>query len=323
MKPAIQDLIQKYLQGQATAEEQVLVEQYYNSFSNQRNYTETLSPRDKKLLEEKILTRILTKVQSAPETQPATLVKPIKVSLNNYLKVAAIFVGLVALAISYKYFLASDKVVLTTHFGEVATFTLPDSSRVTLNGNSVLEYTTWNKIQDREVTLQGEAFFSVKHTQNHQKFLVHVPGKMEVEVLGTEFNVLGRQHNSRVVLSSGKVQLHLPASNTSAQTVVMQPGEMVELKPQTAHVIKTKVNPEKYTSWSGRMLVLEQTSLRDLIQDLEDTYGLQVTVNDTSLLSHTFSGRLPSQDVEVLLLGLSKAFDLKITKTNNQVTIIK
>lgn len=320
MKPSIHDLILKYLQGKATPEERASVEQYYNSFSEELPYTSALTNEEKKQLEDKILAGIRQKIKptAMPAMEPEA--KVVRMRRAGYVKVAAAVIGLLALAISYKLFFRQNTVVLTTGYGEIATFTLPDSSKVTLNGNSVLEYTRWNTTQNREVTLQGEAFFSVKHTQNHQKFLVNVPGKMQVEVLGTEFNVTSRRNDSRVVLNSGKVRLHLP---TLEQEIIMQPGEMVELVPSRAKVAKTKVNPEKYSSWSSKLLVLDKTSLRELVTILEDTYGLQVTVADSGLLHHTFSGRVPKQDVQVLLLSLSKAFDLKITRNNNKIIIQK
>ncbi|WP_158267529.1 FecR family protein [Adhaeribacter arboris] len=320
MKTPIHLLIQKYLQGTATPEERALVEQYYNAFSGEQPYTPALSAEEKRRLEEKILAGIRQKIQGTVILKAEKEAKIIRMRPVKYLRVAAAVVGLLALAISYKLFFRANKVVLTTDYGEIATFTLPDSSKITLNGNSVVEYTPWNTTQNREIILQGEAFFSVKHTQNHQKFLVNVPGKMQVEVLGTEFNVTSRRNDSRVVLKSGKVRLHLPDLE---QEIIMQPGEMVELVPHTTKVAKTKVNPEKYSSWSSKLLVLDKTSLRELVAILEDTYGLRVTVTDTSLLHHTFSGRVPKQDVEVLLLSLSKAFDLKISKNNNQITIQK
>ncbi|QNF33221.1 FecR family protein [Adhaeribacter swui] len=323
MKPAIQDLIQKYLQGKATAEEKALVDAYYRSFAKEQPYTPYLTPQSKELLEEKIYAGILQNIEADPVPETKPNFKFITNPRAFYFSVAASFVGIL-LAFSYYFFIPQDQVVLTTALGQVATFTLPDNSKVTLNGNSELRYTPWSAHQTREVTLRGEAYFSVQHTKNHQKFLVHLPGKMQIEVLGTEFNVTGRPNNTRVVLNSGKVRLRL--SNTQKNTpkeVEMEPGDMVELEPKSAKVAKIKVNPEKYSSWSSSMLVLDKTTLRELVSTLENTYGLQVTVPDTSLLRHTFSGKVPKQDAQILLLGLSKAFNLQITKKENQIIIQK
>ncbi len=224
------------------------------------------------------------------------------------------------LAASYRVYFYRETVTLTTRAGEVVTYILPDYSKVTLNGNSVLTYTKWNDQENRLVNLKGEAFFSVTHTQNHQKFIVNVPGKMQVEVLGTEFNVTGRNNDARVVLSSGKVKLHLP---TVARAIIMKPGEMVELNPARAQVRQARVNPARYSSWSSKWLVLDKTSLHELVNILENTYGLRVTVPDTSLMHHTFSGKMPKENVDLLLLGLSKAYDLQIVNKNNDVTIQK
>jgi ferric-dicitrate binding protein FerR (iron transport regulator) len=71
---------------------------------------------------------------------------------------------------------------------------LPDNSTVILNANSSLRYQeNWEAELLREVWVDGEAFFSVVHTHNHQRFRVNVTDDLKVEVLGTEFNVKDRR----------------------------------------------------------------------------------------------------------------------------------
>lgn len=315
MEPVLNSLIDKYLQGCANAEERAQVERYYQSLLISAPYTQGLSPQHKKDLEEKLLTGILQQIQPAQSPVLKRFREP-----GLYGRVAAAVITLMLITWVAQFYSKPNNVVLTTTKGQVATFSLPDQSTVTLNGNSRLVYTPWNNREDRQVSLQGEAFFSVTHTINHQKFLVNLPDQVQVEVLGTEFNVSSRQNKSRVVLNSGKVRLRLPATR---QEIEMQPGEMVEVAPKANKVAKRKVNAAQYSSWSKSLLVLDKTKLSELVQILETTYGLHVSVADSSLLDHTFSGRLPQQDADILLLGLSKAFDFKITRNGSSVIIDK
>ncbi|MGD1895272.1 MAG: FecR family protein [Cyclobacteriaceae bacterium] len=104
---------------------------------------------------------------------------------------AAVVSGLVLTAALVWFLLKADSLTeYATDYGEIRTLTLPDSSRVTLNANSAIHYAAkWDVDVAREVWLDGEAYFSVTHTQNDQPFIVHVTDGLRVNVLGTEFNV--------------------------------------------------------------------------------------------------------------------------------------
>jgi ferric-dicitrate binding protein FerR (iron transport regulator) len=112
-----------------------------------------------------------------------------------------------------------------TSFGKQKEIVLPDQSVVILNGNSSVRYAAaWNTEKAREVWLEGEAYFSVQHTQNHQKFIVHTHDGFQVEVLGTKFSVNNRKKATSVVLQEGKVKV-----SDASSTYIMQPGEMVSI----------------------------------------------------------------------------------------------
>ena len=93
-----------------------------------------------------------------------------------------------------------EQVQFITKYGQTLKIVLPDSSTVYLNGNSKLSYiNNWDNNSDREVKVDGEAYFSVKHTKSNQKFFVRMADNLSVEVLGTEFNITKRGKNTQVV----------------------------------------------------------------------------------------------------------------------------
>ncbi|MBC7890784.1 MAG: FecR domain-containing protein, partial [Sphingobacteriaceae bacterium] len=60
-----------------------------------------------------------------------------------------------------------------TAYGEMRSFQLSDGSTVALNANSTLWVPRWGFGENsREVRLDGEAEFSVRHLPNHQRFVV-------------------------------------------------------------------------------------------------------------------------------------------------------
>jgi transmembrane sensor len=231
---------------------------------------------------------------------------------------AAVLVGLLFMV----YVFSNEKPYKQFHtaYGETKTFTLPDGSNVVLNANSNLTLMSdWNDETPREIWLDGEAFFSVVHTANDQLFKVNTQEGVTVEVLGTTFNVYNRTKETKVVLNSGQIRLNLPTAQTP-EKILMKPGEMVEYKEQ--HYKKKSVDPELYTAWTDNKIILNHTSLSEMINMLKDNYGLEVKVVDPLLLKQTVSGSMPLGDREILLQQMAKAFQLTLEK-EGQVIVAK
>src|SRR5690554_1101725 len=241
---------------------------------------------------------------------------------NSWRKTAAAFIGVLILCASSLYFLGKTKEkVYMTDFGETKLIELPDRSQVKLNGNSTLVLSSpWEDQEHREVWLVGEAFFSITPDPAGKKFLVHTSDQFNIEVLGTEFNVSYREENTRVVLSSGKIKLNVKEENQT-RDLLMQPGEMVEYAPDTNEWEKSEVNPSKYTAWRNNRLIFDNTSLREIKTILETTYGVSVEIADDTILEKKIFGSAPSDDLDLLLKGLSKSLNHKITLQDKTVKI--
>jgi transmembrane sensor len=229
--------------------------------------------------------------------------------------VAAVLVTVMSLA----YFWGENKAwkQYQTAYGETSTLVLPDGSSVVLNANSTLTlYSDWNEEPEREIWLDGEAFFSVVHKEDNKLFRVKTREGVSVEVLGTTFNVYNRLNGTKVVLNSGQIRLSLPTTE-SPEKIVMKPGEMVEYKEQ--HFKKKEVDPEIYTAWTDNKIILNKTRLSEMINMLKDTYGIDVKVSDSALMDQTVSGSMPLGNADVLLLQMAKAFQLHIRKEGNVI----
>ncbi|RYZ26433.1 MAG: hypothetical protein EOO10_15555 [Chitinophagaceae bacterium] len=114
---------------------------------------------------------------------------------------------------------------LNTAFGQIASHKLPDGSEVMLNANSKLAMNeSWKGGEDREVWLEGEAFFHVKKTSAKDRFIVHTNGA-DIIVTGTQFNVVNREGESNVLLKEGSVTL----KTKEGQLIKMLPGDFISL----------------------------------------------------------------------------------------------
>lgn len=217
----------------------------------------------------------------------------------------------------YAMMAPAELVVYETAYGETRNITLPDQSVATLNANSRLTFVdNWATAETRTVTIAGEAYFTVTHKENNQPFLVRTEDGVAVEVLGTTFNVYHRTNETKVLLNSGKISLSLPTAD-AGEKIIMKPGELVEFKSR--QVVRKSVDPQKYVAWTEHKLILDHTSLRDMVKMLRDNYGLKVEVTPASLLDQTVSGSMPAAEEGELVDQIARAFRLTTARKGNNI----
>jgi ferric-dicitrate binding protein FerR (iron transport regulator) len=227
---------------------------------------------------------------------------------------AGVIVLAVCLVTAYGYY-RNGFVEYTTAYGVTKKVVLPDNSVVVLNANSTLRYPReWNNRTTREIWISGEANFSVVHKKDHQPFKVNAGEGVSVEVLGTVFNVYNRHQQTKVVLTSGRIQLQLPVTDGD-EKIVMEPGEMVEYHGMI--YTRQLVNPVQYSAWTMNRLELDHTTLLELIQMVKDNYGLVIEVSDRELLKQTVSGSMPYGDANSLLQQVARSFQLSVRRDGN------
>lgn len=238
-------------------------------------------------------------------------IKPVR-RINIIWKAAAVF--LVAVVATWMIFRtsATKEITIASRFGEVKRILLPDSSEVTLNGNSSVRYSkNWNT---REVWIDGEAFFNVKHLDT-RGFKVHSTG-LDINVLGTSFNIRNRRGITTVVLNSGKV---LVAAEDNEQLILSTPGEMALYNKND--LTKKQVPVEHYTSWQEQKLQLDQLSVSDFFEMLEDDWGYNIELTDSSLLNKKISGEIDMKDKQVLMDALAVILHANVTQQGSTIIV--
>jgi transmembrane sensor len=208
-----------------------------------------------------------------------------------------------------------------TPYGQTRVVQLPDGSQVTLNSHSTVRYAaTADPSRPREVWLDGEAYFSVKHLPDHKPFVVHTSAGLQVEVLGTKFTVYRRHEQARVVLLSGKVQVAF--ADTTKAKVILKPGELLETTDQNpSKVVHQAVQAATYADWTDGKLVFDATTIADIATRLEDTYGVEVVVASPALRQRKFTGTFPSNNLDLLCENLAATFNLQIARRENQLIL--
>ncbi len=280
------------------------------------------------------IARLRLKVMQQVNSEP---VNPSHTPMRwSYGRVAAsVTVILTMLALLYWFTRpAQEWVTYRTHYGEVKTLFLPDSSEVTLNANSRLRFNRdWEASESRNVWLEGEAYFRVtkrvvptaatasSDQVSLRKFLVNA-NELEIAVVGTQFNVYARSAKTEVVLDEGIVLVNVDSTRHRASPPLrMQPGEKVTYKQQ--QLSQQTVDTDQYTAWRKRQLVFDAVPLHQVAQTIEETYGVEVVFANPSLAQQIFTGTVPSSNLAILLEALTGIYQLQIIRQDDQLIIKK
>lgn len=324
-----QRLLQKFTKRQCTQQELRLLlkyleqdcssdyEQVMNEVWQEVQALPPLKPRLSKAMYEEVQARIQpNKSSSFPGTRR---ILPFQFQVAMA-RTAAAFAGLILSAWLIYGLSKGREEMYETAFGTMRTVQLPDNSTVTLNGNSRICFSeSWNESEIREVWLEGEAFFSVMHTADHKKFVVHT-NNMEIEVLGTEFNVNNRRGETKVTLSSGAVKLNGKGKAKKVKDVLMRPGEQASLNEQQQFHLR-EVDTRKFTTWKDHVMIFDHTPVAEVAVMIEETYGLKVMLRGNSVGELELTGSLPANDIHALLGMLKATLNLDISRKGDQVII--
>ncbi|MGK6353002.1 FecR family protein [Parapedobacter sp. DT-150] len=306
-------LIDKYSNGTCTPEETKALMEWYEATDEAFRYTDTLDSEQKEALENELLTAI----KRASGLIPSTPRRVSGLTRPAWYFVAA-SIALVAIAVPLSRWWFSKPLSVHTAFGEIKSVVLPDDSEVMLNGNSTL---TYQGDHDREVWLEGEAFFSVRPKPDKQRFIVHLADSLSIEVVGTEFNVLKRPSGTQIALQSGKIRLHYDGANATAKQIEMAPNDVICIGKYTDGGFEKSAaeNLDSYLAWQQNKLSLDHTTLAEVLELLDETYNIKTSVLQDSVLSRKASGSVPVvADSKQFVNHIVTLYGLVIADTKNE-----
>ena len=190
--------------------------------------------------------------------------------------------------------------VLVASDESVASFTLPDSTKIWLNRGSRLSYTDSYGNFERKVSLDGEGFFEVSKDAS-RPFVVKMNNATEVKVLGTSFNALAYRGSDRaeIILKSGSVQVSDSQSN---ENVILKPDQMYVKENGTTEI--SHVNAAECCRWYEHRLVFDNMMIQDVLSNLSHKYQMPFVLRARNLerkrMSLTVRDESPEEILDVL-----------------------
>jgi transmembrane sensor len=295
-------LLRKYLEGESTREEQMFVEKYYNLFQNESDVLETLSLKEKKVFQNDLKDAIWNNISKNEQTD-----KKVRIINKKFVKLAAAVVAAMVF-IPALYFLLKNSSV--KHSNVVAAVTtvpevkknhvifLADGSTVILSGESKLNYpSTFEGLKTREVYLEGQAFFDIKHIAS-KPFIVHT-GNLETKVLGTAFNIKAfpDEDNITVTVKRGRVSVN---DQNKILGIITPNQQITYAKSKVKSLIQTVKN-ESYLTWKQEDLLIDNLTISEAARLLEDKYNVKIIIDNPDVESlrftSTFSKNEPLDEI--------------------------
>lgn len=206
-------------------------------------------------------------------------------------------------------------IVVTTGMGEHSHVSLPDGTALTLNAQTTVRY----NLSDgkRQVSIDGEAFFEVARDPEHP-FVVTANG-MTVTCLGTAFDVrnYSDESNISVVLRDGKVRV-----NARDADLTMEPGSRVLMDRQTLALSKHTVNPSDYTAWLNGEIKYNDQTLEEIAAELSRNYNIDLVITSDELKQERFTGYLGRSSLRNILDVLCLASNMSYHVDNETMVYI-
>jgi transmembrane sensor len=259
--------------------------------------------------------------------------------LPSLLKITAAAMIAGGLFFAIRYFVAGRDNRVRTYaadYGERKNIQLMDGSIVTLNAGSNIKINENYGVATRDVYLEGEAFFEVKHDAD-LPFIVHTP-VMDVKALGTAFNVKAylNEKNTETSLISGLVEVTLKEVNNLK--MLLYPNQKIAWKHGEANtpganfakinkdnllnaadslkkkLVLTTSGDIKEIAWTENKLIFDDEQFEDIAVLLERWYGAKINFKENSIRNYRFTGTYEKEDLNTVLdyLKESRSFNYTI-----------
>jgi transmembrane sensor len=287
-RPNIEDLLDRYLAGGTTAEENKLIEQWLDDHDTGSGAWAEMNDNSRKLLLDSVFDKLDT---DAGADKGRVIALPKRTLMFRWMAAAA-----VALIFAGLYFLWTNAnsgnvslLALKVPANHTQLLALSDGSKIWVNSGSTFRYPAKFAGKRREVYLAGEAYFDIHHDAD-KPFLVH-SGKVVITVLGTAFDIKSDapSHGVTVTVLRGKVSV----SDSGHLLAYLTPDRALHYNTLTRQVDQEKVNANSAINWQQESeMHFEEMNFEAAAKLLEQRFEVNISFANDKLRACRFSGTI-------------------------------
>ncbi|HRJ28726.1 MAG TPA: FecR domain-containing protein [Cyclobacteriaceae bacterium] len=299
-----QQYIEKWLDGTLTEEEKAAFEKTEEFKSLQRMDAALKHFHPKSFNADEAFGRIKARRQKTA--------KVISVNWSMVYRIAAVLVaGIGLLFFLYSNFFRQtvNEVQYSTLAGETKSVTLPDNTVVTLNALSLVTFSEDNWSSNRNIKLEGEAYFDVVKGGS---FKVET-STGTVTVLGTRFTVKDRPNFYEVICYEGRVEV-----KASAEPVLLTQHDFYR---ETGSAISKSVTAgETAPAWMNNESSFSSVPYFEVINELKRQYNVSVQVKEVDTLQ-VFTGKFPNNNLTTALQAVTIPLNLSYQVNGREIVV--
>ena len=372
MDAKIDIIIVKFLQNQCSVSEIALLTEWINKSPENKAYFEQIetvwNSIDIKINIDQVnpetswneLSRLID--QKDNKSKITTVQKTQSFTFNSLLRVAAIVLisfGLSWLAF-YSYYkntlkASAGMLEVSVEKGSKSKVKLADGTTIWLNSETTIKYPDKFASNQREVYIEGEAFFEVAKDKK-RPFIVHT-SDMDMVVLGTSFNVKSYPDEGTIetTLIEGSLRIEKERKSGKKQYIYLKPNQRVILVKGKGRILlgdinktnkKTQALPKRnskteisvikrkekiylnenidtniYVSWKNNRLVFKDERFESLAVKLERWYNVKITIKNEKLKNYKFTGTFENETIEQAISALQLTTPFKYKFDKNKIII--
>jgi transmembrane sensor len=321
------DLIGKYVAGEATEQERLRIEDWQNAHEDHRKqilqykeiYQRTTLANDGYVYDtNKAWLALQAKIKNQELQQKSGEAKVI--SLAMVWRIAAA----ILLVVGVGYFFIQQQgssqplnsfAIAAEH--DIKNEVLPDGTSVVVNKTSSLAYAFEKKTKTHKVVLSGEAFFNIANQPQGESFLVETEGVF-VKDIGTSFNVKAYPDADvvEVYVEEGEVLLY---TNTD-QGISVTAGQRGVYHRSTKTFSHEAYRPN-VISYKTKSFSFEEEDLAEVVKTLNEVYQKTIVI-DKNLYACKLTVSFEDEDVEEIAAVIAETLSLKLRTTDTTIELL-
>lgn len=325
-KEHIDELIAKYLSGEALPDEAIMLDdwkrespvnmEYFRSSEHTFNLVHGISRREVDL--KGMFGRIMEEAQVTP-AQPARII-----SLNTYftpMRIAATLLLVSLIGLTAYYFTRTSTVVegppvMIASGTNAQQQKLADGSEVFLNKHSKLTVSGSFNNKERKLKLEGEAFFEVKHSD--KPFVIEAGG-VQIQDIGTAFNVKAEPGSDSVMVFVTEGIVDVKTEQTSLR--LYQNQGAIYIRSADALVEMKTGRKNNITAYKTKVFHFQAAKLADVLADLNEVYDNRIRLENKALDGCRITVDFNDEPIETIVMVITETLGLTFEAEGNSYTI--